>query len=250
MFGERNDIFGTLAQRRNAKLKLSETMKEILAEAAFAHRGFEILVGGGNDADIHLDLAMPAETVEGLAIEHAQQLDLRLQLQFADFVEEERALVGQFEESGLGSVSAAERAFFVSEQFALHQIFGKRGAVDVDPRTAAAMRRLMNRASDEFLAGTGLAGDQNGFRVAGDAIHQCHELVHDRAGQNELRVVDLAETHAVRGATCGAECTDGSDARLHQPALPPRSVPIGFRMPNPEAAWPKTAPGKLLPVLG
>ena len=61
------------------------------------------------------------------------------------------------------------------------------------------LRRLVNRAGDQLLAGTSLAGNQNGFRVAGDAIDQCHELVHDGTGKNELRVIDLARNHSRRG---------------------------------------------------
>ena len=177
---------------------MAEAVEEILAEAAILDRGFEILIGGGDDADIDVDLAVTAETVEGLAVEDAQQFHLSLRLQFADFVEEKSAFVGQFEQAGLGDVGAAEGAFFVSEEFALHQVFGKRGAVDVDPGTAAAMGGLVNGASDEFLAGAGFAGDQDCFGVARNAIDQAHELVHDGAGKNEVRVIDLAGNHAGR----------------------------------------------------
>src|SRR5271165_3239010 len=119
MFGQGDDIFRPLAQRGHAQLKLAQAMKQVLTEAPGLHGGFEILVGGGDDTHVYFDLAMPAQTVERLAIENAQQLDLRLRLQFSDFVEEERSLVGQFKKPGLGSVGAAEGTLFVSEKFAL-----------------------------------------------------------------------------------------------------------------------------------
>src|ERR1700722_754463 len=194
MLGQRHNILGTLAQRWHTELQLAQAMEKILAEAAIAHGAFEILVGGGDDAYVDFYLAMSAETVEGLTVEHAQQLDLRLQLQFADFVEEQRAAVREFEQAGLGRVGAAEGSFFVSEEFALHQIFRKRGAVDVNPGAAAAMRRLVDAAGDQFLAGSGFAGNQNGFRVACDAIDHRHELVHYGAGEDELNAVDFAGT--------------------------------------------------------
>ncbi len=204
MFSQGNDVFRTLAQRRNAELELAEAMKKILAKAAFFDRSFEILIGGGDDADIDFDFAVAAETVERLAIQHAQKLDLSLQLQFADFVEKKSTFVGQFEEARFRNIGAAEGAFFVSEEFALHQILGKRGAVDVDPGTAAAMGRLVNRARDQFLASTSLAGNQNSFRMPGDAVHQAHELVHDRTGENEVRVIDFAGNHAGRKSGRGS----------------------------------------------
>ena len=196
MFGEGDDILGALAQRRNAQLELSKAVEEVLTEAAFFDGGFEILVSGGDDADVDFNLAVTAETVEGLAIEHAQEFHLSLQLQFADFVEEESAFLGEFEKAGLRGIGAAEGAFFVSEEFAFDEVFGEGGAVDIDPGTSVAWRRLVNRARNEFLAGASLAGNQNSFGVARDAVDQCHEFVHDRAGKNKLRVVNCARDDA------------------------------------------------------
>src|SRR5690348_18046466 len=130
MFGKGDNILRPLAQRRHAKLKLTETMEQVLAEAAVFDRGFEILVRGSHDAHVNFDLAMAAEPVKRLAVEHTQQLYLRLQLQFADFIEEKRALVGEFEQSRLRGVGATEGTFLISEEFALHQILGKGCAVD------------------------------------------------------------------------------------------------------------------------
>src|ERR1700747_1319746 len=84
MLGERDDIFWPFAQRRNSQLKLAKAVKQILAEAALAHRGLKVLVGSGDNADVNLDLAMPTQTVERLSIKHAHQLHLCLQLQFPD----------------------------------------------------------------------------------------------------------------------------------------------------------------------
>src|SRR5580765_769561 len=111
MLGESNDVFRPLAQRRNSQLKLSEAMKQILAEAALAYRGLKVLVGCCDNPDVNLDLAVPAQPVKRLAIEHAQQLHLCLQLQFPDFVEEQRAPVRQFKQAGLRRVGSAERTF-------------------------------------------------------------------------------------------------------------------------------------------
>src|SRR6266576_4810023 len=139
MLGESNDIFWSLAQRWNPQLKLAEAVKEILAEAALAYCGLEVLVGCSDNTDVNLDLAMSTQTVERLSIQNAQQLHLCLQLQFPDLIEEKRASIGKLEQARLRCVGAAERAFFVSEQFALHQVFRKCGAIDVNPRTAAAV---------------------------------------------------------------------------------------------------------------
>ena len=63
MLGKGHDIFGPLAQWRDTKLELPKPVKEVLAEAAFPNGGFEVLVGGGHDADVNLDLPVSAEAV-------------------------------------------------------------------------------------------------------------------------------------------------------------------------------------------
>ena len=139
MFGEGNNVLRSLAQRWNTELELSEAMEKILTEAAVLDRSFEVLVGGGDDADVNFNLAVAAETVERLTVEYAQQLDLSLQLQLADFVKEKCALVGKFKETGLGGIGAAEGAFFVSEEFAFDEVLGKGCAIDIDPRATTPM---------------------------------------------------------------------------------------------------------------
>ncbi len=209
--------------------------------------GFEILVGGRDNADIDFDLAVAAQTVEGLAIQHAQQFHLSLQLQFADFVEEQRALVGQFKQTGLGGIGAAEGAFFVSEEFAFHEVFGQRGAVDIDPGTAAAVGRLVDRAGDQFLARAGLARDQNRFSLARHAVDHGHEPVHHGTGENEMGAIDLAGNHAGRGRSVDHRTGLGGKPvgirlRHHDSNKPPPAWSPG--------AWPQNCTGKLGPVLG
>ena len=50
----------------------------------------------------------------------------------------------------------------------------------------------MNRAGNEFFAGSSFAGDQHAFGVAGDAIHHAHEAVHHWTGEYKVRALNLA----------------------------------------------------------
>ena len=131
---QRGNIFGTLAQRRNAQLELAQAVKKIFAEAPFVHRQFKILIGSGNYSHINCDFSVPAQTVIWRAVQHAQQFHLDLRLQFANFVQKNRALVRQFEQTGLRAIGAAEGSLFVAEQFTFHQMFGQGGAVDIHQR--------------------------------------------------------------------------------------------------------------------
>src|SRR5208282_4915581 len=115
MVSQRQNIFRPLSQRRNPELKLAQAMEKIFTKPSFSHGCFQILIGGRYDPHIHRDLSVPSQTVIIGAIQHPQQLHLNMGWQFADFIQEQSSLVGQFEQSRLRSVSPAESTFFVAK---------------------------------------------------------------------------------------------------------------------------------------
>ena len=56
-----------------------------------------------------------ADSLEGAFLQNAEQLGLHFEGDVADFVEEERAAVGQLEAADLVAVGARERALDVAE---------------------------------------------------------------------------------------------------------------------------------------
>ena len=136
--GERQDVLGTLAQGGHQKLDHVQAIVQILAERALFHRFAEVLVGGGDNAQIHANVAQAAEAPERLLLQHAQQLGLERQRNLADLVQEQSALVGQFEQPALLRPGVGERALLVAEQLALQQGFGNRRAVDGQERLGLA----------------------------------------------------------------------------------------------------------------
>ncbi len=91
---EQRDIFAAAAQRRQVDGDDVEPVVEIFAEPAFAHRLAQVDIGGGDDADVDLDLLNAAKLHEAAVLQHAQDLCLRVHTHRADFVQEERAPVG------------------------------------------------------------------------------------------------------------------------------------------------------------
>ena len=75
--------------------------------------------------------------IGGGAGKGAKQLRLQRRLQVADFVQEQRAAVGQLEAPGPRVGRAGERALLVAEQLALDQCGRQRGTVDGDERLSA-----------------------------------------------------------------------------------------------------------------
>ena len=88
-------------------------------------RSAKIAVGGGDDAHIHLDRALGADRIDFAFLQRAQQLDLHVEAQFADFVEEQRAAIGFLEFAQMLVGGAGEGAFLVAEQDAIRS--GSRG---------------------------------------------------------------------------------------------------------------------------
>lgn len=49
-----------------------QTIEQVFTESAFFHHRMEIAVGGGDDADIHLNRLMPAHAFEFPFLQNAQ----------------------------------------------------------------------------------------------------------------------------------------------------------------------------------
>ena len=127
---EHRDVHLPLAQRGQPDRERVDAVVKVLAEPSVAHELLERPVGRRNQPEVDRDRLVAAEPLEAALLEHAQQLGLRDERHVADFVEEQRALVGQLEASGLAIVRAGERALLVAEDFRFEQRVGQRGAVD------------------------------------------------------------------------------------------------------------------------
>ena len=142
-----------VTQRRQGDRDHCDAEIQILPKLAFGDRAGEILVGGRHDPDIDADGARPADALDLLGLDGAQQLGLRLGPQVADFVQEERPRVGQLESADAAVGGARERAALVSEHSALDEVARNRGAVDPHERSISSPAARVNGGGDELLAG-------------------------------------------------------------------------------------------------
>src|SRR4029450_3612990 len=100
--------------------------------------------------------------------ERLERLALERQGQLTDLIDEERARVGQGENTVSMLDRSRERAASMPEELTLHQSLGDRRAVQGDEWAIPAWAIAMNRAGDEFLARSALAHDTH---VGGGAGH-------------------------------------------------------------------------------
>ena len=140
------------AQRRHVDRKDVQAVEQIGAKLSVADRLIEVAIRGGDHADAHAHRPAAADRFELLLLKDAQQLDLRVERQLTDFVEEDRAAVGDLEPADALLDRTGERALDVPEQLALDQSRCDRAAVDLDQRPIASPAAAVHRAREQFLA--------------------------------------------------------------------------------------------------
>ena len=176
--------------------------------------GVEIGVGRRDQPDVDLARLGRSEPLELAGLDHAQQLGLLAERHVGDFVEEERAAVGELEAADAIDLRVGERALHVAEELRLEDALGHAAGVDRHHRTVGARRHGVQRLRDQALAGAVLAGDEDvGVRRA-DARDDVEHRPHRRRF-GEQRRVPVGHQRLVR--------------RFELPPAPDRAAQLGLR---------------------
>src|SRR5262245_48263898 len=107
--GESRDVLLALSQGGGGDRKDVEPVVQVGSEALLLDVALQLTVGGGDDANVHLQGLRPPDALEFTFLQHTQELRLKLLWKVADLVEEERAPVGQLEPAGLARERPGER---------------------------------------------------------------------------------------------------------------------------------------------
>ena len=103
-----------------------------------------------------------ADALELLLLQHAKDLRLCFERQFADLVQKQSPAVGKLETPATLLRCTGERAFFVTEQLAFHELARQCSAVYFYERPVTSRASVMNRAGDQLFPGARFAEDQDG----------------------------------------------------------------------------------------
>src|SRR5580698_8526154 len=199
MAEQQRDFGGALAQRRNENRENIETIVEVFAEAAGLHGFLNVHVGGGENAHVCFDHVASTEARVLMILEDVEKLGLEVRAHLGDFVEEDRALVGEFAFTGLGAVSSGEGALFESEEFRFEEFAGESGAVHFDEGLVAALGAKVNHARDDFFADAAFTADEDGNIDRRDLQNLLADANHLRAGSEEAEILgDLIAVIAER----------------------------------------------------
>ena len=108
----------------------------------------QVAIAGGNDAHINLNSAAAAQRFELVLLKDPQQFDLRVEGEFADFIEKKAAAVGQFKPPNSPFECAGECSLHVTEKFAFDKSGGNRAAIHFYQRAVLAFAAIVNRAGN------------------------------------------------------------------------------------------------------
>src|SRR6202030_4654277 len=122
-------VLAPVAQRRQMQRTHVQAVAQITAEFFFFDATNQIAIGGGDQPHVHPDRLRASQALELLILQNAQQLGLQLQRNVSNLVEQQSALIRQFQPAELLAYRSSEGSFFVAEQLAFQQSCGNGGAV-------------------------------------------------------------------------------------------------------------------------
>src|ERR1039457_3763442 len=201
LYKQRN-VRATLAQRRHDDGKHVETVIQIRAERAGADCLLQIAVGGGNHANVDLELLGAAHAPERAALQNSQELRLHFQGKISNFVQEDCRAGGKLESALLAGHRTGEGALLVAEQFGLDDAGRQGGAVNSDQRLVPQLTGLVHGAGNQLLSGLGFSENEDRRPGVCNGRDILNDLPNPRAFSEQatamlLGLDDLTELHVL-----------------------------------------------------
>src|SRR6202041_2646501 len=137
---EFGDVLFSLAERRKRNRENIQAIVEVFAELAVLDHVPQITVGGSDDTDIDSRRAGAAHWLELALLKHTEELGLKFQGHVTNFIEEQRATVGEGKAADVRIDGARESSAFMAEKLAFEKARRHGRAVHLDqvPRPARA----------------------------------------------------------------------------------------------------------------
>lgn len=181
VFGEKQEI-GPFPQRRKLNLHFADPVIKVGAKTVFPNLPGQILVRGGDDADVDGDGPIGADPGNLLFLQDPQEYRLGIERHFADFVQKKRSPVCRFEFPPVSSISGAGKsAFLVTEQFRLQKRF-RNGTTVYDDEGAFSTASLVDLPGDKIFPGAGFSPKKDGGIGTGHMHGQFEDFLEFGAG--------------------------------------------------------------------
>src|SRR5262245_5678122 len=172
------NIIATVAQRRNLNRYHANAVIQIFAELILRNHCGEVSIGGGDHANVDRNLFCTADSSDGPFLKYTQQLHLHRGTRVSDFVEEYRALIGNFKQTLLVGCRAGERTFHISKQLAFEKCFRKCTAIHRYKRGVGPGTINVDGLGYKFLSGAAFSRNQYCAVGCTDDFDEFEELLH------------------------------------------------------------------------
>ena len=188
------------AQRRQRNRNYIQTVKQVLTKTPIFHHLFQIFVRGRDDPNINSDIFGTADALKLLFFDKTQQLDLKRLARVTDFVEQDRAVIGQLKNTAFPPFCIGESPHFVTEQLTFEQGVGQRPAIHRHKRIIHARTFVVNGFCDHSFSCSAFTCCENRFCItAGNFLDQIDNFKHLRCLSYDS---NMAELGLQRLATC------------------------------------------------
>ena len=159
---KQRDVLRPLAEGGDVDIHHVQPVVEVLPELPVLHHLPEILVGGGNDPNVHR-LRLAAHSGDLPLLQDPQELRLDVVGELVHLVQKDSALIRHLKFTDPAApLGAGEGSLLIAEELALHQSLRDGGAVDGDHGALAAAAEIVDGMGHHLFAAAGLAGDQHG----------------------------------------------------------------------------------------
>ena len=115
MASQQRDIFPPLTQRRNFNRHHVQAIVEILAKTSGIHLCGKIAMSRRNQPDINRDGLVAADTLNFALLNRTQQTNLHHRRDIANFIEKQRAAIGNFKTTTMGINRTSKCPFVMTE---------------------------------------------------------------------------------------------------------------------------------------
>ena len=182
------NVFAAFGQLGQVHANDIQAVEQIFSEVAGLYQIFQVLMGCGDDADIHFDGGGAAYPVKLAIGQHPQQSSLSVGGHVADFIQKQGAAVGLFKAALAGGPGAGEGAFFVAEQFGFNKVFRNCRHVQGDERVSCSGAVIVQGLGHQFFTGAALTVDQYGDVGVRQPANGPENLLHGRGFTNNFGI--------------------------------------------------------------
>src|SRR5580692_490432 len=185
MLHQQRNILRTLPQGRNVDRKHIQAIVEIAAKLLLQYHSFQVTMCCGHNAHVNFLRPRASQAFEFTLLQGAKELWLQLERDIADFIQEQRALMGYLKPADLLRDGAGERSPFMAEQFTFEQPGRDGSTVELNEWSRLARTVTMNGARDKFFAGAGLAQQEDSRISAGHGFDHPQQTSENRTFSND-----------------------------------------------------------------